>query len=206
MQDRFVQRYSKPSASTSRRYALEESHVEEYGYALPLGRGIEKCPVPQFDMPATVDVRPTFPSGQLSRADRTLVRLPPLPRSRPPSSSSTPTTCRTLRAASRSTTERPPSRSSSRAVSSSQSTRERPPAVTSVRLATLRPAGLRGRILCTDSTSRRVVLIISEFRTYSLGNGQESDRDQPVPARNHGRWCRHVQFFFCPHAPEKTTS
>lgn len=54
--DRLVQRYSKPSASSSRRYALEESQVEEYGYALPLlGRGIEKCPVPQFDMPATVD-------------------------------------------------------------------------------------------------------------------------------------------------------
>ncbi|POY72421.1 hypothetical protein BMF94_4247 [Rhodotorula taiwanensis] len=53
--DRLVQRYSKSAGATSRRYALENAQVEEYGYALPLGRGIEKCPVPAFDMPATVD-------------------------------------------------------------------------------------------------------------------------------------------------------
>lgn len=27
---------------------------------------------------------------------------------------------------------------------------------------------------------------------HSLGNGQEGDRDQPVPARDHGRRCRYV--------------
>lgn len=203
-----MQRYSKPSASSSRRYALEESQVEEYGYALPLlGRGIEKCPVPQFDMPATVDVR-TFPLQsrfEKRPADRTDAR-PPLTCSRPRSSSSTPTTCRTRRAASKSTTERPPSPSSSRAASSSQSTRERPLAATSVRFTIWAcAAGLLCRL---GSGSRRVVLTDSIPRTHSLGNGQEGDRDQPVPARDHGRWCRYVlsspSFPSC--APQKTAS
>ncbi|KAK4331645.1 Proteasome subunit beta type-5 [Rhodotorula toruloides] len=56
--DKLVQRYAKSpvtSAYSSRRYAQEDIASEEYGYALPLGRGIERCPVPNFKMPATVD-------------------------------------------------------------------------------------------------------------------------------------------------------
>lgn len=132
-QDRLVQRYSKSAGATSRRYALENAQVEEYGYALPLGRGIEKCPVPAFDMPATVDVSTPSLSLPTQRSRKlTLTRVNP-PCSRPRSSNSTPTTCRTRRAGSRSTTVRRPSHSSSRAASSLPSTRERQPEVTSVR-------------------------------------------------------------------------
>ncbi|KAK4331616.1 hypothetical protein RTBOTA2_001087 [Rhodotorula toruloides] len=56
--DKLVQRYAKSpvtSAYSSRRYAQEDIASEEYGYALPLGRGIERCPAPNFEMPATVD-------------------------------------------------------------------------------------------------------------------------------------------------------
>lgn len=62
-----MQRFAKsPSgASSSRRYEQETSlEGDEYGYALPLGRGIERCPMPSFDMPATVDVRrQSLPTG-----------------------------------------------------------------------------------------------------------------------------------------------
>ncbi|GAA6050775.1 hypothetical protein JCM3770_001639 [Rhodotorula araucariae] len=56
--DKLVQRFSKsPAGSTSaaRRYAEHAHDTEEYGYALPLGKGIERCPMPQFDMPTTLD-------------------------------------------------------------------------------------------------------------------------------------------------------
>ncbi|GAA5967023.1 hypothetical protein JCM11641_000417 [Rhodosporidiobolus odoratus] len=52
--DKLVQRFSKgPVASGSgARFAGAD---EEYGYALPMGRGIERCPMPEFAMPSTVD-------------------------------------------------------------------------------------------------------------------------------------------------------
>ncbi|GAA5852375.1 hypothetical protein JCM9279_001180 [Rhodotorula babjevae] len=55
--DKLVQRFSKSNtgASSSRRYAEHSLDGDEYGNALPLGRGIERCPMPSFDMPATVD-------------------------------------------------------------------------------------------------------------------------------------------------------
>ncbi|GAA6011328.1 hypothetical protein JCM10207_008302 [Rhodosporidiobolus poonsookiae] len=48
------------SSSLSNALSTEEEHCEagsNYGYALPLplGRSIERCPVPQFSMPSTVD-------------------------------------------------------------------------------------------------------------------------------------------------------
>ncbi|GAA5868424.1 hypothetical protein JCM1840_006991 [Sporobolomyces johnsonii] len=55
--DKFVTRFSKsPATSTSSSaYAQEVHDVEEYGYALPLGKGIESCPMPEFAMPPTLD-------------------------------------------------------------------------------------------------------------------------------------------------------
>ncbi|BGP69034.1 Proteasome subunit beta type-5 [Rhodotorula toruloides] len=55
---KLVQSYSKSpatSAAASSRLARHNSEAAEYGYALPLGRGFERCPVPAFDMPTTVD-------------------------------------------------------------------------------------------------------------------------------------------------------
>jgi hypothetical protein len=48
--DRFTRASSSSTASSSR------FQTEEYGYALPLGRGIEKMPMPEFDMPTVLDV------------------------------------------------------------------------------------------------------------------------------------------------------
>ncbi|GAA5918425.1 hypothetical protein JCM6882_008336 [Rhodosporidiobolus microsporus] len=54
--DKLVQRFSKsPAASTSTAFAQGGQEGEEYGYALPLGRGIERCPMPEFAMPMTAD-------------------------------------------------------------------------------------------------------------------------------------------------------
>lgn len=43
------------SGSSSR---FEQATESEYGYALPLGRGIEKMPMPEFTMPTLHDVSP----------------------------------------------------------------------------------------------------------------------------------------------------
>ncbi|GAA5873757.1 hypothetical protein JCM8547_005941 [Rhodosporidiobolus lusitaniae] len=54
--DKLVNRFSKvPTASSSRGLAASKMEGEEYGYALPLGRGIERCPMPEFAMPSTAD-------------------------------------------------------------------------------------------------------------------------------------------------------
>lgn len=49
-----MNRFSRPTASTS---AAASHGTEEHGYALPLGRGIEKMPMPEFAMPSVLDVR-----------------------------------------------------------------------------------------------------------------------------------------------------
>ncbi|GAA6011322.1 hypothetical protein JCM10207_008299 [Rhodosporidiobolus poonsookiae] len=55
--DKLVNRFAKsPHASTSSGRILPgETEGDEYGYALPLGRGIERCPMPEFALPSTVD-------------------------------------------------------------------------------------------------------------------------------------------------------
>lgn len=132
LQDKLVQQYSKSpvaSSSSARRIAEQAHPSEQYGLALPLGKGLERCPMPNFDMPSTVDVR----TRVLSPDPRGALTRPAPSRSPPPSSSSTPTTRPTRPAASRSTTARPPSPSSSRAALSSPSTRVLRRAATSVR-------------------------------------------------------------------------
>lgn len=53
-QNKLVDRFSKgPAASGS---SVKVSQIEEYGYALPLGRGVEKMPMPEFAMPTLHDV------------------------------------------------------------------------------------------------------------------------------------------------------
>lgn len=52
--DKLVQRFAKSPSTSSSAY-LDVHKTEEYGYALPLGRGIERCPMPQFDMPPALD-------------------------------------------------------------------------------------------------------------------------------------------------------
>lgn len=54
LQDKFVNRFSKASGSSSS--AANALDTEQYGYALPLGRGIEKMPMPEFSMPSLLDV------------------------------------------------------------------------------------------------------------------------------------------------------
>jgi hypothetical protein len=57
-QDKLVNRFSKaPSSSSTGGFgAAGKQEGEEYGYALPLGSGIERCPMPEFAMPSTADV------------------------------------------------------------------------------------------------------------------------------------------------------
>jgi hypothetical protein len=54
-----VNRFSKaPSSSSAGGFGAANSQEgEDYGYALPLGRGVERCPMPEFAMPTTADVR-----------------------------------------------------------------------------------------------------------------------------------------------------
>ncbi|GAA6037237.1 hypothetical protein JCM8097_008636 [Rhodosporidiobolus ruineniae] len=53
--DKLVSRFAKCNAVAGPS-ALAASHDgDEYGYALPLGRGIERCPMPEFAMPMTAD-------------------------------------------------------------------------------------------------------------------------------------------------------
>lgn len=66
----FGDRFSKtPSTSSSTSTAFS---TEEYGYALPLGRGIEKMPMPEFAMPTTLDVRSPVSPYSLTSAKLTL--------------------------------------------------------------------------------------------------------------------------------------
>ncbi|KAK4703769.1 20S proteasome subunit beta 5, partial [Phenoliferia sp. Uapishka_3] len=51
--DKFVNRFSRSAAASS--IASTSTETEEYGYALPLGRGIEKMPMPEFTMPNLLD-------------------------------------------------------------------------------------------------------------------------------------------------------
>lgn len=53
--DKFVARYAKTPVASAR--ASTSAPVNDYGYALPLGRGIEKMPMPSFEIPAVLDVR-----------------------------------------------------------------------------------------------------------------------------------------------------
>lgn len=48
-------RFAKSPSTSSATYA-DVHKTEEYGYALPLGRGIERCPMPQFEVPPALDV------------------------------------------------------------------------------------------------------------------------------------------------------
>lgn len=53
--DKFVSRFSGPPTS-SRHASTSTAAIEEYGYALPLGKGIEVMPMPQFSIPSIPDV------------------------------------------------------------------------------------------------------------------------------------------------------
>lgn len=59
--DKFVKRFaSTSSANASTSSAESQFATEEYGYALPLGKGIDVMPMPSFDVPAVHDVRRPF--------------------------------------------------------------------------------------------------------------------------------------------------
>lgn len=52
--NKFVHRFTNTAPSSTA--SSSTFQTEEYGYALPLGRGIEKMPMPEFDMPTVLDV------------------------------------------------------------------------------------------------------------------------------------------------------
>lgn len=58
-----MNRFSKVSSSSGA--TANAFEAEEYGYALPLGRGIEKMPMPEFTMPSLLDVSSTTSVAEL---------------------------------------------------------------------------------------------------------------------------------------------
>ncbi|KAI5476075.1 20S proteasome subunit beta 5 [Pseudohyphozyma bogoriensis] len=52
--DKFVNQYARSQPSSSS-FASTSYNTQEYGYALPLGKGIDKMPLPEFAMPETLD-------------------------------------------------------------------------------------------------------------------------------------------------------
>ena len=73
--DKFVNRFSK-SAASSARASTSSGEGQDYGYALPLGRGIEKMPIPSFEVPATLDVRPRSLSPRRTNTDEAFLPKP----------------------------------------------------------------------------------------------------------------------------------
>ena len=194
-----MQRFSKSNsgASSSRRYAEQSLDGDEYGNALPLGRGIERCPMPSFDMPATVDVRPlsSSPHCPAERARR-LTPLPP-PRNRRPAAASVPPAPHGRRVRPVVPDQDQPRHDDARLQVPGRHRR-------CGRLA--RDGRQLHRCVPLPLLLARLVDVEHELTKdfllpRSVGHGQECDRDQPVLARHDGRWRRCVPFSPSPSSP-----
>lgn len=151
--------------------------TEEYGYALPLGRGIERCPMPQFDLPPAHDVSSIsapYTGSKLTHQARNLTayRFPPTPHGR---------------------------RFRSFVPNQDQPRYDYPRVQVPGRYH--RRSRFKGDCRVLHWYVRRLfspLLLYADsglsllFASTSFRNGQEGYRDQPLPVRNHGRRCWYV--------------